>query len=180
MIFLTGIYGSGKTELCKFLSSELKIHWLRASDLIYATLKSSPPKDKRISNICSNQQALLKALYSLPPNQRPHILEGHLCLLDNYGRVKHIPQNVFKRLQLSGLIFLQVNEKTAQQRLWKRDHVRYSIEQLNLLQQQEKAYALKLSHKLSIPLIFVHDGQNCERQILIENLKKILDHPIDI
>lgn len=62
MILLTGIYGSGKSTLCKKIYSQIAIQHIRASDLIYRERQVVHPQDKRIGRIAENQQYLLKGL----------------------------------------------------------------------------------------------------------------------
>ena len=180
MIFLTGIYGSGKTELCKYLSNKLNIRYLRASDVIYHALNKCPPTNKRVADISFNQQILLSEIRSLDTHQRPNILEGHLCLINNEDKIECIPEYIFENLHLTGIILLKANIQNAQNRLWKRDHTHYPIEQLRQLQKQEQIHALRLSHTLTVPLITVHDGQREELKSLIVQLQKILDNSLDI
>ena len=153
---------------------------MRASDIIYHALNKCPPTNKRGSDISLNQQILLSEIRSLSPHQRPNILEGHLCLINNEDKIECIPEYIFENLHLTGIVLLKTNIQNAQNRLWKRDHTYYPIEQLRQLQEQEQIYASKLSRKIAIPLISVYDGQNDDVKSLIAHLQKNINNTLDI
>lgn len=114
MVFLTGIYGSGKSTLCDRLCSTSTIQYIRASDLIYREKHTLPPTNKRINQVNENQQYLIQALQKLSFTQTPILLEGHSCLLNKQLAVERISPDVFQQMNISAIILLMVDIHRAQ------------------------------------------------------------------
>lgn len=152
-IFITGVYGVGKSTLCRELSKRFRFEYLKSSYLIYEYLKKQPPKDKRISDIGGNQNALIKALRDHVSMESDQILEGHTCLLNEQNVVKRIPEEVFDQLDLSGIILVTRDIFAVSNDLCSRDGIRYNVEVLEKMQQEETVYTQILSQRLDIPLL---------------------------
>ncbi len=110
-IFVTGIYGVGKSALCRYLEERYEIEYLVASQLIYSYLQKQPPLDKRISGIEQNQYVLVKALKEHPVGSSNQVLEGHSCLLNQRNEIEYIPETIFDELCLSGILLLTILSK---------------------------------------------------------------------
>ena len=96
MVFHSGIHGAGKSYLCKKLN-KYNIPTYSAGHLIAEYKKEAYSSNKLINNIDDNQCVLIKAMNSLN-DRNPYILDGHLCLLNEYGEICRINSDVIIQL----------------------------------------------------------------------------------
>lgn len=87
MIFLAGIHGAGKTTFCSRVEKELGVKCWSASGLIEAVVKQRMPENKEIKDIGQNQRLLEYAVRILGISGESILMEGHLCLLNEYGEI---------------------------------------------------------------------------------------------
>ena len=169
MVFLTGIYGSGKSTLCDRLCSTSTIQYIRASDLIYREKHTLPPTNKRINQVNENQQYLIQALQKLSFTQTPILLEGHSCLLNKQLAVERISPDVFQQMNISAIIL--------QKRLLRRDNTSYTLTELSALQEAEQVYSHHLAHLLQCPLLILEDPSSADikrlLQFIVQSEKKL-------
>lgn len=158
LTFVTGIYGVGKSTLCRQLASETSVQYLKASTLIFDQLNQAQPSNKRVSSVShldSNQQALIVALSTIKSTE-DILLEGHSCLLDQNNIVHRIPLDVFRAINVTRIILVTRSVAPVQLGLINRDNTKYDIAALEQLQENELNYALQISKKLSIPYLHVN------------------------
>ncbi len=171
-IFVTGIYGTGKSTLCRNLAAQYQVEHVIASQLIYSYLQKQPPIDKRISDIERNQYILLEALKEYSSSSLFQILEGHSCLLNQVNEVEYVPEKVFDKLCLSGILLLTSNIPMVAKILQDRDQVKYNVRTLEKLQYAETEYVRYLSKKAEIPLLEI-DCETIEDVLNLNNIEKI-------
>lgn len=171
-IFVTGIYGVGKSALCRYLEERYEIEYLVASQLIYSYLQKQPPLDKRISGIEQNQYVLVKALKEHPVGSSNQVLEGHSCLLNQRNEIEYIPETIFDELCLSGILLLTRNILNIVETLQNRDQIKYDANVLERLQCAEIEYVKILSKKLDVPLIEIR-SENIEDVVKLQNTREI-------
>lgn len=176
LTFVTGIYGAGKSTLCKKLSSDIGIEYFKASTLIFNELKQLPSIDKKISDeahLDANQQALIAALARIDTKGNI-LLEGHTCLLDQNNEVKKIPLAVFEAIHLEKIVVVTRNITDVQSDLLERDGVKYNTEALKKLQADELEYTRQISQQLNI--LFLHiDLDCCDIGTALKTMKKFLE-----
>ena len=180
MILLTGIYGSGKSTLCKKISSQTVIRHIRASDLIYHERQVVHPQDKRIGQIAENQQYLLKGFKKIKYSANPIVLEGHLCLLNKQHEIEYISLSIIQQLNISAIILLTADVHCVQNRLLTRDNVLYTIDELTALQEAEKIYTSQIMNILHRPVLVLNDSENPNIKQLAQFIKCAEDHTVGL
>lgn len=160
MIFLSGIHGVGKTTLIKRLEQDLKITCYSSSLLIENELKNKMPIDKKVSDIKYNQLILEKAIDKLYKTGNIFILEGHLCLLDNDGKVVRIPKKTFYNLHLDMIIVIIDDIEKISKRNLGKSELLSNIEFICEFQKQEIDYAKFLGEFLQIQIMIIQNSES--------------------
>ena len=81
VLFVTGVYGVGKSTLCAELSRALSMPAFSAGDLISAVNGEQYGANKVVSDKNANQDILIEAVNRMTETQGPIILAGHFCIL---------------------------------------------------------------------------------------------------
>lgn len=156
IIFLGGIHGVGKTHFGENIISGLNITYARASQLIEKEIGNATwETDKKTNQINANQFALINAVKKINYQDINLLLDGHFCIKETGGRIKRIPIDIFKSLNIDGILLLEADVTTIQERLLNRDKIHFNIDELISLQIEEKEHALNVSNSLSIPIRFL-------------------------
>ena len=146
-IMLLGVHGVGKT----YLLSKLKYDSYSASGLIRAYQEEATDLQKRVANIEGNQGTLLNAIRQRSLLGKRYILDGHGCLLDENESIVPIEREVFKELQLGGVIVLTERPETICDRLQQRDGQEWSVDLITRFQYEEVLYTKNIAEWLNIP-----------------------------
>lgn len=153
MIFISGVHGVGKTYFCNKVSQKLGIKTYSASMLIAEKKKKGFSADKLISDIDINQQYLKCAVDELRTLENSFILDGHFCLLNEKGEITRVPEDTFYELKPDNIILLTEDPNIIAARRKERDGIEYSVEEIQLFQNAEAAYAAEIADMLSIPIL---------------------------
>ncbi|WP_338946726.1 AAA family ATPase [Fusobacterium canifelinum] len=149
IIFIAGIHGVGKTTFCK--KYELK-NVYTASELI----KNYKIIDGKLTkNIFENQDILIEAISQI--KEEKIYLDGHLCLLDFSGKIKELPLELYKKLNILEIILLISTPFKIQERLNKRDKTIYNVELLKKFQEKEIERAKYIAQELNIKLTILEN-----------------------
>lgn len=151
VIFVSGIHGVGKGYIFRTLFKRINFPVYTASDLIR---KSNEISDinKKVDNINNNQSILLDAINKFV-EEDIIVLDGHTCLFNSDGNVSKIPYETFESLNLVAVIFIHDDVCKVQERLFKRDNIKYDKNTLYHLQVNEMKYTSMISKKLKIPYL---------------------------
>ncbi len=152
MIFVSGIHGVGKTYFCNMIKEKLGFKNYSASQLIAGRREKSFSADKFVSDIADNQRLLLDAISELRQTGEEFILDGHFCLLNEYGIITRIPMETYNLLKPDVMILLLEKPKIIAERRFQRDGIRQDECTINDFQEAEKVYATEIARQLSIPL----------------------------
>lgn len=159
LTFITGAHGAGKSAICQKISLPKGIEYFKASDLIYSHLHQSHPCNKQILNLeelCSNQCALVDEVAYLKRSGHKNILlEGHTCLINRNFQIEQIPIDTFYALNISALVIVTRSTEELFETVLFRDHISYSLDVIQRLQEQEIESANQISKELSIPLLHI-------------------------
>ncbi len=172
IIFLGGVHGVGKTFLSKELCVKFGLSHYSASELIKEYKGIDFPKDKRIKDICNNQDVLISAIQSLVSNEFPILLDGHFCLINENGDVSDIPSSTFVELSPEAMIVLHDSPKEIHRRLLTRGKDNHDIEFIEYFQSRELIHSEIIAERIDRPLL-KHDTSG--DQVAIHNyIEKII------
>ncbi|UST64019.1 AAA family ATPase [Pseudomonas moraviensis] len=183
VFFLAGVHGVGKTSLCSKLTAVLGITSISAGQLIKEYCgRSDWRPDKKTEQILSNQQNLLSAVRLFEMENRVFLLDGHFALLDNTGEVTLIEFDVFGRMNLSAVVFIEDEPHLIAERLKNRDNIPWRAHLVSELQQAEKINAVNFCEFSGTPLM-ITTPRNLKGILtfITENIKRRLteDHSKD-
>lgn len=166
IVFLGGIHGAGKTFLFNQKNcSRLDLEYISASSILKWEKKS-----KRVDSIKDNQALLLQGLGKLELNKK-YLLDGHFCLLNKNKEIEKIKFEVFEKINPKSIILIYDELEVIQERLLKRDLIKYSLYELKELQDSEIESAEEIASKLKIRL---HILKNSEFEKYFDEIKEDL------
>ncbi|MDR2408721.1 MAG: AAA family ATPase [Bacteroidales bacterium] len=173
VIFLAGIYGTGKTTVGKELSARLGLPCFQASELITERNDEQYGATKHVKDVKNNQDILAEAVADLREKYEAFILTGHFAIFNKTHEVVEIPQEVFGRLGLSAIVLLETTVDKAIQNISGRDGKEYAAAEITALAQTERRLAEQAAAQNGIPLFtrqmdFNTDGKAIEKYLLEE------------
>ncbi len=164
-ILFSGVHGVGKgffLEKIKGYIHEYNIY--SASNLIERYKSSTDAGYKKVSNVNSNQDILIKAIKEAKSREEKNfILDGHLCVFNSKGEVERIPEYFFSEAQIERIVLLQDKPQRICDRINKRDAIRLSLQDIECMQNEEQKFAKELEAKLQIEYEIITHECNGER-----------------
>lgn len=152
-IFVAGIHGVGKTYLAAQLPDRIGLMHTSASKLIREELTMpSWGTDKRVSDIDANQIALAAAVKRYNDAGTRLLLDGHFVLLNTQGEFSCLGTEVFRSLNLCGVVLIEADPYTVGARVRERDGQELSVEQMQEFIVTERMQAQLVCEELGIPL----------------------------
>ena len=106
---MCGVHGVGKTFLCKKLYSQYGIPFYTASDLIKNVGDVQFNKSKQVSTLGLNEDYLTKAIAQIQlsiGNKKGYVLDGHLCLIDDLGKVTRLNYETVSKINPDYIVLL--------------------------------------------------------------------------
>lgn len=155
IIFVGGVHGVGKTTLCNKIKEDLSIENYSSSQLISRYNSCNLNGDKQVRDLNKNQNILLKAIEQYIDENKTIILDGHFCLINKDNNIETIPIEVFKSLNLLGMILVMDEPPAIANRLRNRDSRQYAVGFINEFQNAEINWAKKVSEVISVKLMIV-------------------------
>jgi adenylate kinase len=157
-IFLAGVHGAGKTYLAQQLYSQTDLKHTSASTLIKEERASlNWGVDKRVSEVNENQIALARAVERYNNSGTKLLLDGHFVLLYSEGFFIRLGSDVFKALNLEGVVLIEANSSLIEKRLFERDRTVLTKDFINQFINLERAQAESVCGELDIPLIVLNE-----------------------
>ena len=141
VIFVAGVYGVGKSTLCKQLSEVTQIPCYSASDLISKVSGEQYGANKAVANKFNNQDILAIEVHKQLKIQPRLLLAGHFCIFTKNNEVDYLPESVYHCLSIEKVLLLEANTEIILKNLSLRDKREYTYEQLFKLQQAERIVA---------------------------------------
>lgn len=163
VILLSGIHGVGKGFISRQIEKKINIPIYEASKLI-RTNGGLINKNKKVNNVNSNQDLLVNSINNLVDYDL-FILDGHTCLINNENHVELIDIDIFRRINVIGIVLVYDDVNIISERLDKRDNTHFDKLLLDDLQKAEVLNTEKLSKELSIPLLFFKNADDIDRLI---------------
>ena len=151
--FIAGVYGVGKSTLCKKISTHLGIPFYSSGDLISNVNGELYGANKVVKDKAQNQNILVSAVNQLYLRYPTILLAGHFCIFDKNTKVDILPEDVFAQLKILKIILLEADEEIIIDHLSKRDNKFYSKEQIIKIQSTERSQALKIASEIEIPIV---------------------------
>lgn len=152
-VFVAGVHGVGKTYLASRLPATLGLIHTSASKLINEERATSNwGVDKRVSDVHANQSALVAAVKRHNDAGVRLLLDGHFVLLNAQGEFSHLDADVFKSLNLDGVVVLEADPGTISTRIRERDGRDTDISHLVEFIAAERSQAQLVCDELGIVL----------------------------
>lgn len=152
VVFVSGVYGVGKSTLCDKLSKKCGIKFYSAGDVISEVNGERYGSNKTVKDKELNQDILVEKISEKLEHEKIILLAGHFCILGNDGQVEQLPEHTYSKLQLSSIILLEAVPEIIMQNLSRRDGKEYSIKQIEEFLITEKNCAVHIAENLNIPL----------------------------
>lgn len=130
----------------------MKIPSYSASELISKTIGEQYGVNKVVKDKTKNQYALINAVNEKLISVGNIILSGHFCIFDKDNNVVDLPEFVYEGLHIKAIILLEADIDINNKNLSQRDNRLFPIDVIKTLINREKAYALRVSSKMSIPI----------------------------
>ena len=161
IFFVAGVHGVGKSFLCSAFALKSSILHKSASQLIKDNSEVELSVDKKTKNVESNQEILVKAVKAIHANNESLLLDGHFVLVNDGGNIVNIDIDVFSKLNLDGIILIEVPPHVIEERIAKRDGgcVGYDLRQMIVA---ERKQAQRVSTVFNIPLVILQEPSHME------------------
>lgn len=155
-IFVAGVHGVGKTYLASRLPKSLGLTHTSASRLIKEE-RATPNwgTDKRVSDINANQIALAAAVRRHNDARTCLLLDGHFVLLDSEGILKYLEVEVFRALNLDGVVLIEADAPTVAARIRIRDQREVDLAHIVEFIAAERGQAQVVCDELGISLVIL-------------------------
>jgi len=152
-ILVAGVHGVGKTYLASKLPATFGLAHTSASKLINEE-RSMPNwgANKRVSDVDTNQIALAAAVKRHNGAGTRLLLDGHFVLLNAQGEFSRLGTEVFKSLNLYGVVLLEADPHAIAIRIRERDGREADIDHIVEFITAERSQAQMVCHELGIPL----------------------------
>lgn len=167
-IFVGGVHGSGKGNVCRCLSQEIFSDYVSASQLLHWATK-----DKTVEDIEANQDLLTVLLPHALQADKTFVVDGHFALWNKDKTIEEVSQNLFVACDPNVIIVVTENPEIIVARLKERDGIDYTQEEIKRLQTVELENAHHISDNIGIPLYIV---QSTNREEIVSCVLKIKQH----
>lgn len=167
-IFVGGVHGSGKTELCKKIQEKIDCIYLSASQL----LKWSK-KEKNVENVQENQRILKELLKKEMQDNKFYLVDGHFALWNNEYKCEKVPLTFFEGLNIKCILLVVENEDVIEKRLFVRNEINVLSENIVSISMVEKEYSQFVAEKLGVYFYQINSSNESQVNILINQMEQI-------
>lgn len=157
IILFSGAHGVGKGFFLNKVKENIQQYdVLSASSLIERYQPSTDAGYKKVKDINSNQDVLIKAIEeAMKKGSKDIILDGHLCIFNAKGEVERIPEYFFHKTHIVGIVLLHDDPRVICDRICNRDINHISVKDLEYMQDEECKYAMELEEKHHIKHVII-------------------------
>lgn len=164
-IFVGGVHGSGKTQLCKKIQETIPCNYISASQLLQWN-----KKEKTVENVQENQKKLKEILLkNIRPNEL-NFIDGHFVLWNEQRSCEIVPLEFFQGLSLKGIILVTENANVIYNRLLERDKMNLALENIENISSAEELQAMWVAKNLEISLYKVVSTSELDVNLLIQQM----------
>lgn len=167
-IFVGGVHGSGKTELCKKIQEKIECVYLSASQLLRWS-----KKEKNVENVQENQKILKELLKKEMQDDKLYLIDGHFALWNNEYKCEKVPLTFFEGLNIKCILLVVENEDVIEKRLFVRNEINVLSENIISISMVEKNYSQFVAEKLGVYFYQVNSSNENQVNILINQMKQI-------
>ena len=167
-IFVGGVHGSGKTELCKKIQEKIDCVYLSASQL----LKWSK-KEKNVEDVQENQRKLKELLKKKMQDDKLYLIDGHFALWNNEYKCEKVPLTFFEGLNIKCILLVVENEDVIEKRLFLRNEINVLSENIVSISMVEKEYSQFVAEKLGVYFYQINSSNESQVNILINQMEQI-------
>lgn len=156
VILVAGIHAVGKSTACKVLTEKLGIPNYRASQIIKGEQSSAVDESsKHVADIAENQRLLIQGVRRILENGNL-LLDGHFTMRrKSDGDIETIHVDVFRELQIGGVLLYTDEPEEISKRMQARDGVLQPVEMIRSHQDAEVTHAKHVVDTLAIPLVIL-------------------------
>lgn len=145
-IFISGVHGVGKTSFSKVFF-EKNYAFYSCSTLI-KMISNREYREKIVDKIDENQDLLILAIEKFVLESKV-IFDGHFCLFDTSKNPYSLDYNVFEKMNLDEIIFLEATPEVIQQRIVCRDNQTWmTIDDIAILQNLERSLSEEYANRI--------------------------------
>lgn len=157
VIFVGGVYAVGKTTACTHVAKTMRITHHSASGLIKVEKANAiPEQGKVVADIEDNQSLLIRGVQRvLVENNGRILLDGHFTLPNREGEIEKIAIEVFKSLDIQGVVVFHDEPDAIAARFVARDGESRSADNVAEHQRAELAHAQTVCDELGISLMLL-------------------------
>lgn len=167
-IFVGGVHGSGKTELCKKIQEKIDCVYLSASQL----LKWSK-KEKIVENVQENQGILKELLKKEMQDDKLYLIDGHFALWNKEYKCEKVPLTFFEDLNIKCNLLVVENGDVIGQRLCNRNGINVSPEIIESISSLEKKHSKFIAEKLGVKFFQVNTSNKNQVNRLINQMEQV-------
>lgn len=173
-IFVGGVHGAGKGQLCRQLVNHFIGEYVSASQLL-----NWNSKYKHVKNVSYNQDVLTELLQKHTQHDTNYVIDGHFALWNKDYKCEVVPVKTFAPLNLSTIIIVKCASELIQKRLEFRDGISYKLEDIKTLQLSEEEQAKTVAESLGVPLVIVCPTESFDYFNLIKNIETMKQYTRD-
>ena len=165
-IFISGIYGVGKSTIGKKLSEMTKKPYYSASELISKRNGEEYKTNKVVKDKIDNQNILINAVNDIKRELGDVLLDGHFCIINKEGKIEELPVFVYKKIGINCIVLIEAEIAEVVSNLKKRDNIKYKLDTLSEMKTKERELAKKIACELGVNLIIhnaIYDGLDAKR-----------------
>lgn len=172
-ILFSGVHGVGKGFFLEKVKKDIQQYDVYSASLLIEQFQPATDAGyKKVSNVNSNQDVLIKAIKAQKiQNKKDFILDGHLCVFNANGDVVRIPEYFFADAGINGIVLLQDEPQIICERINQRDSNKVRICDIESVQNEEQKYAEELQHKFQIDYTII--SHKCTGEQFQEKLKEL-------
>lgn len=152
VIFIAGVYGTGKTTVAKELSKRLAVPCFQASELIADYNGEHYGATKHVKDVRHNQAILNEAVANLRTKHKTLILTGHFAIFSGEHAVEVVPQEIFWQLGIAAIVLLETTVERVKRHIRERDGREYAETEISALAEAEHRLAEQAAEQNGIPL----------------------------
>ena len=141
-IFIGGVHGSGKTQLCKKIQERINCVYLSASQLL-----KWGKKEKTVDNVQENQRILKELLKKEMQNDSLYLIDGHFAIWNNEYKCEKIPLDFFENLNIKCIILTVENCNVITERLLARNGIHVPSKNIESISNIEEEHSKFIAQK---------------------------------
>lgn len=169
IIFVGGVHAVGKSTFADYVRKiASNIELLSCS----ALLNWENPEDKEVEDVMTNQERLISALNNVVDIDKPYLIDGHFCLLDQNHNIVPVDYAVIKAINPRRIFLLVEDINVIHDRLLTRDGMDYSLNLLSEMSAKEQELAENFSTQYDVPLLILRADEYDKVDTIVKEFGK--------